>query len=428
MVACSSSVVMASLASVPGHHPRRGIGPSRRGVLRRASSALHHRGQEQGERPWPGNRLSRPTSSAACCARQALHEARARRAKGEIGAEAAAPHRERAHRRRRWRCRRRSGSRSAPTASSTAATGSMDFLERIDGLAISRRDRGQVPQREGRCRICAAAARGARQAQAHAPALGPGLRRPQAGRRQAWASWRSSRSRRRPSRISAAAARRSTSRRIRTWTDSSPISARVYREEIAALYAAGCRYVQIDETNLPFLCDPRLRDHAQDHRRGPGRAAAPLCRAPERRSCATGRADLAVCMHMCRGNHMSAWVGRGRLRPGRRGGVRRSRDRRLLPRIRLAPRRQLRAAALSQRRQGRGARPRHHQNAALEAKDELKRRIDEAARISAAGAPRPEPAMRLRQHHGRQPRHRRGREGKLRLVVETAREVWGTAS
>ena len=29
--------------------------------------------------------------------------------------------------------------------------------------------------------------------------------------------------------------------------------------EIAALYGAGCRYIQIDETNLPFLCDPVMR-------------------------------------------------------------------------------------------------------------------------------------------------------------------------
>ena len=39
--------------------------------------------------------------------------------------------------------------------------------------------------------------------------------------------------------------------------------AKVYREEIAALYQAGCRYVQIDETNLPFLCDPKLQGALQ---------------------------------------------------------------------------------------------------------------------------------------------------------------------
>ena len=35
--------------------------------------------------------------------------------------------------------------------------------------------------------------------------------------------------------------------------------ARLYREEIADLAAAGCRYLQIDEVNLAYLCDPELR-------------------------------------------------------------------------------------------------------------------------------------------------------------------------
>ena len=35
--------------------------------------------------------------------------------------------------------------------------------------------------------------------------------------------------------------------------------ARLYREEIADLAQAGCRYLQIDEVNLAYLCDPQLR-------------------------------------------------------------------------------------------------------------------------------------------------------------------------
>src|SRR3984957_18243180 len=35
--------------------------------------------------------------------------------------------------------------------------------------------------------------------------------------------------------------------------------AAVYRAEIADLAAAGCRYLQIDEVNLAYLCDPELR-------------------------------------------------------------------------------------------------------------------------------------------------------------------------
>ena len=36
--------------------------------------------------------------------------------------------------------------------------------------------------------------------------------------------------------------------------------ARVYREELQQLGDAGCRYVQLDDTNFAFLCDPKLAD------------------------------------------------------------------------------------------------------------------------------------------------------------------------
>ncbi len=48
----------------------------------------------------------------------------------------------------------------------------------------------------------------------------------------------------------------------------------------------------------------------------------------------------------------------------------------------------------------------------LESKDELKRRIEEAAKYLPLGSARPEPAMRLLEHRRRQRRHDRGRDGK----------------
>ena len=35
--------------------------------------------------------------------------------------------------------------------------------------------------------------------------------------------------------------------------------AQCYRDEIGALYQAGCRYIQMDDTNLAYLCDPKMR-------------------------------------------------------------------------------------------------------------------------------------------------------------------------
>jgi methionine synthase II (cobalamin-independent) len=86
--------------------------------------------------------------------------------------------------------------------------------------------------------------------------------------------------------------------------------AQVYREEIRALYETGCRYLQIDDTNLPFLCDPKLRDNVraigEDPDALPGLYVRMMNDAlreiPD---------DMTVCMHMCRGNHASSWVAEG---------------------------------------------------------------------------------------------------------------------
>ena len=43
--------------------------------------------------------------------------------------------------------------------------------------------------------------------------------------------------------------------------------ASVYGAEVRAFAQAGCRYLQIDEVNLAFLCDPRLREENSHHDR-----------------------------------------------------------------------------------------------------------------------------------------------------------------
>ena len=56
--------------------------------------------------------------------------------------------------------------------------------------------------------------------------------------------------------------------------------ARVYREEIAGLAATGCTYLQIDDVNFAYLCDPKMRRRKEDRRR-PGQAAGPLRQADQ---------------------------------------------------------------------------------------------------------------------------------------------------
>ena len=84
----------------------------------------------------------------------------------------------------------------------------------------------------------------------------------------------------------------------------------VYRQEIADLYAAGCRYLQIDDTNLPFLCDPALRDNV--HKMGEDPDTLPRLYVRMMNDALAGKpADLTVGVHMCRGNHASSWVAEG---------------------------------------------------------------------------------------------------------------------
>jgi 5-methyltetrahydropteroyltriglutamate--homocysteine methyltransferase len=90
--------------------------------------------------------------------------------------------------------------------------------------------------------------------------------------------------------------------------------AQCYREEIKSLYQAGSRYIQLDDTNLAYLCDPTMREGARLRGDDPNdlpRAYAELInKAIDNRP-----DDLTVCIHLCRGNFRSAWVAEGSYEP-----------------------------------------------------------------------------------------------------------------
>jgi 5-methyltetrahydropteroyltriglutamate--homocysteine methyltransferase len=90
--------------------------------------------------------------------------------------------------------------------------------------------------------------------------------------------------------------------------------AQCYREEIDSLYRAGCRYIQLDDTNLAYLCDPKLRAGATqrglDPDQLPHEYAALINAVIDKRP-----RDLTVAIHLCRGNFKSAWVGEGGYEP-----------------------------------------------------------------------------------------------------------------
>jgi 5-methyltetrahydropteroyltriglutamate--homocysteine methyltransferase len=86
--------------------------------------------------------------------------------------------------------------------------------------------------------------------------------------------------------------------------------ARVYREEIAHLAEAGCTYLEIDDVNFAYLCDPKMREGARKIGEDPDKL--PGLYANLINDCIKDRpTDMVVCTHLCRGNFRSAWVAEG---------------------------------------------------------------------------------------------------------------------
>jgi 5-methyltetrahydropteroyltriglutamate--homocysteine methyltransferase len=85
---------------------------------------------------------------------------------------------------------------------------------------------------------------------------------------------------------------------------------KVYRAEFAALAKAGCTYVQLDETNLPILCDPNLAAGVRERGDDPEKLAALHIRSIN--DAVAGRPkSLNVTVHFCRGNYRGSWVAEG---------------------------------------------------------------------------------------------------------------------
>ena len=199
---------------------------------------------------------------------------------------------------------------------------------------------------------------------------------------------------------------------------------RVYNEEVRDFAAAGCRYLQIDEVYIAYLCDPELRAQAvglgEDPDKLPQTYVAMINGAVKGRP-----ADMAVCMHLCRGNNSSGWVASGGYEPvadvlfnqsdvdgffleydsARAGGF---------EPLRFVPKGKVIVLGLVTTKKGR-----------LETKDELKRRIDEAAKFCPLDQLALSPQCGFSSTIAGNKLTVEEEKAKLRLVVETAREVWG---
>jgi 5-methyltetrahydropteroyltriglutamate--homocysteine methyltransferase len=86
--------------------------------------------------------------------------------------------------------------------------------------------------------------------------------------------------------------------------------AAVYRSEIAGLAAAGCRYIQLDEVALAMLCDPAVRQRVTSDGNDPAKLIALYAQALAD-ALAAAPPDMAVGIHMCRGNFKGKYLAEG---------------------------------------------------------------------------------------------------------------------
>ncbi len=199
---------------------------------------------------------------------------------------------------------------------------------------------------------------------------------------------------------------------------------RVYGEEIRDLAAAGCRYLQVDEVNMAFLCDPSLREHARGIGEDPDQLPHTYAKLINDATAARP-ADMTVCMHLCRGNARSTWIADGGYEPvaevlfnefnvdGYFLEYDSSRAGDFSP-LRFVPKGKTVVLGLVTTKKG-----------TLESKDEVKRRIDEAARYVPLEQLGVSPQCGFASNAEGNKLTPDEEVAKLRLIVEVAREVWG---
>jgi 5-methyltetrahydropteroyltriglutamate--homocysteine methyltransferase len=197
-----------------------------------------------------------------------------------------------------------------------------------------------------------------------------------------------------------------------------------YATQVARLGELGCRYLQFDDTSLAYLNDPEQRRHVADIGGDPEHQHEAYIRYINR--ALAGRPEgMAVTTHMCRGNFRSSWVAEGgydfvaealfneldvdgffmEWDDSRSGGF---------EPLRFVPKGKTVVLGLVTTK-----------SPELESKDDLKRRIEEASQYVDLDQLCLSPQCGFSSTEEGNALTAADQEAKLRLVVETAEEVWG---
>ena len=197
-----------------------------------------------------------------------------------------------------------------------------------------------------------------------------------------------------------------------------------YRKVVRGFADAGCRYLQLDEVNLTYLCDPVQREGVRA--RGDDPDALPAAYASMINAAVSDIPDdMTVTMHLCRGNFRSTFIASGGYEPvaellfntikvhgyfmeydsERAGGF---------EPLRFVPKGKTVVLGLVTSKTG-----------TLESKDDIKRRIDQAAKFIDLDQLCLSPQCGFASSEDGNVLAEEEQWAKLRMTVEIAEEVWG---
>jgi 5-methyltetrahydropteroyltriglutamate--homocysteine methyltransferase len=199
---------------------------------------------------------------------------------------------------------------------------------------------------------------------------------------------------------------------------------RTYAKAVRAFADQGCRYLQLDEVNLAYLCDPKLRAQVSERGEDPAQLPAAYARLING-AIADIPPDMTIAMHLCRGNFQSTFVASGGYEPvaevlfnainvhgyfmeydsDRAGGF---------EPLRFVPKGKTVVLGLVTSKSGR-----------LESKDEIRRRIDEAAKFVPLDQLCLSPQCGFASTEEGNILAEDEQWAKLKMIVEIAEGVWG---
>jgi len=197
-----------------------------------------------------------------------------------------------------------------------------------------------------------------------------------------------------------------------------------YRKAVRAFADAGCRYLQLDEVFIAMLCDPKYRQTMKDRGDDPARLGE-LYGDLINTAMSDIPPDMTITMHMCRGNYKSTYMGSGGYEAvqeilfnkikvhgffmeydsERAGGF---------EPLRMLPKDRTIVLGLVTTKTGR-----------LEPKDEIKRRIDQAAKFVSLEQLCLSPQCGFASTEEGNVLAEGEQWAKLRMIAEVAEEVWG---